>query len=190
MSTQATAISPASDQKRLAITGSRFAFAAAITWIALGADSIVRPFQVNARDTFWMLPFALTMISFVYVHRVQRSDSKLERFSYYIVMFASSLVFLGNIGIQANNNFLGNLGFPAGAILWTVGLIAFGIGTLRSKVLPSLAGWALILLEPLSILCGVALSPIAPLLEHGVYSGAVEKGIFIALVGYGFRRVA
>jgi hypothetical protein len=188
MSTQATAPSPTFDQ-RLAINGSRFAYAAAITWIALGVDSILRPFQVNARDTYWMLPFVLTMITFVYVHRVQRGDSRLERFSYYIVMLASSLVFLGSIGIQTNNKLLGSLGFPAGAILWTVGLIAFGVGTLRSKVLPSLAGWSLIVLEPLSILCGLALSPIAPLLERGAYSGAVEKGLVIALVGYALRRI-
>ena len=169
--------------------GSRIAFAAAIAWIVLGVDSIARPRQVNARDTFWMLPFILTMLAFMYLHRVQRGNSRLERVSYHAVMISCWLVLLGNIGIQTEQKSLSALGFPGGAILWTVGLILFGAGTIKAKVVPRYVGWVLIFLEPGSILCGLALSPIAPLLDRGAYSAGIEKGAAVAVLGFALQKL-
>jgi hypothetical protein len=140
MTTAAASTAPASTRgnRRAAINGFRFSMAAAMAWIVLGVDSVVRPIQDNRRDTFWMLPFVLTTVTFVYLHQVQSSRSKLERFSYYLVMVASVLAFVGNIGIQTGSRSLSALGFPGGAILWAVGLILFGIGTFKAKVLPVL----------------------------------------------------
>jgi hypothetical protein len=186
-----TSIAPApNNQRKLASAGSLIAFAGAIAWIALGIDSIARPYQVNARDTYWMLPFALTAVTFVYVHLVQRSDSRLERLSFWAVMIASALVFAGNIGIQLNIKALAVLGFPGGAILWIVGMLAFGIGVLKARVLPKYVGWAIILFEPGSVLAGLALSPFAPLLDRGAYSAGLEKGLAIGIVGLGLRKLS
>jgi hypothetical protein len=40
----------------------------------------------------------------------------------------------------------------------------------------------MMLLEPGSVLAGLALSPIAPIHDRGTYSGAVEKGIALAFL--------
>lgn len=174
----------------LASTGSRIAFSSAVCWIALGIESIVRPQQENYRDLVWMIPFTLTAITFFFVHVVQRSESAVfERVSFYLVISASSLTFLGNVGVLINQPILAALGFPWGAIIWMIGLIFFGIATWKAKMLPAYVGLSLILLEPGSILTGLALSPISPLHDRGGYSAGVEKGLALMLIGFGLRSL-
>lgn len=171
----------------LAATGSRLAWWAAVSWFALGVESILRPVQANYRDLIWMLPFTLTALAFIYVHYVQRSDSLAERIGFYSVMIASTLVFSGNIGLLTDQPMLSVLAFPWGAVLWAVGLIVFGLGTWKAGKLPKYVALALILLEPGSILTGLVLSPIAPLHDRGGYSAGVEKGLALAFIAYGLR---
>lgn len=174
--------------KRFAAKGANFAFAAAVSWEILGAESIVRPVQVNYRDLLWIIPFAFTAIACWYLHEVQRSRAtSFERFSFYTLMAASALALVGNMGAYAAQPTLAALGFPLGAILWTLGLIAFGVATLKLRMLPPYVGVTLILLEPGSILTGLALAPVAPLRDHGAYSAGVEKGLAMAIVGIGLR---
>ena len=98
---------------------------------------------------------------------------------------------INNIGPMAPSavKALESLGFPGGAIVWLVGLVCFGIGTLIAGALPKYAGWALMLLEPSSILAALALSPIAPLLPRGAYSGNVGKGVAMGIIALGLRSV-
>jgi hypothetical protein len=63
-------------------------------------------------------------------------------------MIASGLTVLGNVGVSLEQRTLAVLGFPWGAVLWTVGLIGFGVGTWLAKVLPRYVALTLILLEP------------------------------------------
>jgi len=56
------------------------------------------------------------------------------------------------------------------------GLIAFGIATIRARVLPSYAGLGLVLLEPASILTWLAFAPFVGLSDLGAYSGALPQG--------------
>jgi hypothetical protein len=175
---------------RWAWTGIWVAYTAAACWIALGLESIVRPEQENYRDWLWMVPFALTMLAFYFVHMLQRgAGQNMERAGFYFVMIASTLAFLGNLGVSFQQRVLATLGFPWGAALWTVGLIAFGIGTWQAKILPRYVALTLILLEPGSILTGLLLAPVAPLHSRGAYSAGVEKGICLALIGMGMRVV-
>jgi hypothetical protein len=175
---------------RLAMRGAVTAAVAAVCWIALGMESILRPQQENYRDALWMVPFALNAITLVFVHALQRSpEARFERLGFYFVMSASVLVFLGNVGLLASQPLLAKFSFPWGALLWTVGLILFGVATWKAKILPAYAGFALILLEPASILTGLLLAPIAPLHERGAYSGAVEKGVVLAVIGLALRSV-
>jgi hypothetical protein len=189
-STALSSVRPVSPhQQKLAATGSVFAFVSAIAWILLGVDSIIRPYQVNARDTYWMIPASLMAITFIYVHLVHESrQPKLEVIGFWAVMFATALVFAGSIGLQLNIQSLAFLGFPGGAIVWIVGMFVFGLGLLKADVLPKYVGWAIILFEPGSMLAGMALSPIAPLLDRGAYSAGVEKGLAIAIVAWGLRK--
>ena len=106
------------------------------------AESIARPRQENYRDPLWMIPFALTALTFAFVHAVQRSASaRLERIGFIAVMTASALVFLGNVGLVTDQPSLSVFAFPWGAVLWTVGLMMFGMGTWQAKVLPGYMGW-------------------------------------------------
>ncbi len=161
-----------------------------VTWSAMGIESVLRPFQDNRRETFWVLPFVFTIAAFCYVHYLQRRRSRTETAGFIIVLIASAIVLLGNIGLQLNIKALEALGFPGGAMVWLIGLVCFGIGTLLAGSLPKYVGWALILLEPSSILAALALSPIAPLLPRGAYSGNIGKGIAMGIVALGLRSVS
>jgi hypothetical protein len=91
------------------------AYAAAACWIALGLESIVRPEQENYRDWLWMLPFALTMLIFYFVHVVQRgAGQNVERAGFYFVMIASGLTVLGNVGVSLEQRTLAVLGLAWG----------------------------------------------------------------------------
>jgi hypothetical protein len=174
-------------QSKFRSVGMTVAGVGAAAWIALGLESILRPVQDNRRDAVWMIPFLFTVASFWFIHAVQSSSAgKFERVTYWLVMISSALVFLGNNGLVFNIPLLQVLGFPLGAILWTIGTALFGAGTIRARVLPRFAGLVLIVLEPCSILTGLVLSPIAPLCPRGAYSGGVEKGAMLALIAYAF----
>ena len=167
----------------MSANGSILAAVAAVCWIELGLDSILRPQQIDYRDALWIVPFALTAASFLCM---QRAQPRAGRLGFYSVMAASALTFAGNVGMLTDQPALAKLGFPWGAAVWTIGLILFGIATLKAGVFPRYVGIAIILLEPGSILTGLALSPIAPLHDRGAYSAGVEKGLVMALVSCGF----
>lgn len=165
--------------------------ASTVAWIVLGLDSISRPVQDNRRDVFWWLPFGLFVVSVVAVHRVQRSGAlRMERYTYWAVMLASGLALLGNLGVMFNNSLLATMGFPGGAIVFTLGLVVFGIATWRARSFPKYVALALILWEPGSIATGLLLAPISPLHDRGSYSAGVWKGFMAALVAWGLRCAA
>jgi hypothetical protein len=132
----------------------------------------------------------LTIAAFWLAHSVQRLDGRTsERVGLYAVLAASVLAFIGNIGVQLEQPTLAVLGFRWGAVVWAVGLVVFGIATWRMGAFPRYVGISLVLLEPGSILTGVALSPISPLHDPGAYSAGIEKGAVLALVACGVRAV-
>jgi hypothetical protein len=163
--------------------------AAFVTWFGMGLESVLRPLQDNRRESFWPLPFLLTMVAFICMHLVQRGRSRTEWVGFLILMIASAAMLVGNVGLQLNIHALDWLEAPLGPVIWLVGLTAFGIGILVAGVMPKYAGWAVILLEPASVLSAFALSPIAPLLPRGAYSGNMGKGLAVLAVAIGFQRL-
>jgi hypothetical protein len=160
-------------------------------WMAIGMDSILRPVQDNRRDVFWWLPFGLIVLTIVAVHRVQRSRGlRMERYAYYTLMGASALAFLGNLGVMFHNSLLATMGFPGGAIVFMIGLVAFGIATWRARVFPLYVAMALILWEPGSIATGLLLAPISPLRDRGAYSAGLWKGLATAMIAAGLQAIA
>jgi hypothetical protein len=148
----------------------------------------MRPEPENYRDLVWLLLFALTAVTFSFLHGVQRSGrAALERIGYAAVMVAMALVTLGNLGLVTDQPLLAAMSFPWGALIWTVALFVFGVGTWRAGAVPWYVGLALTLLEPGSIVTGLLLSPIAPLHERGGYSAGVEKGLVVAGIVIGLR---
>jgi len=189
------AISGVDERVAIPVSGSRFgslaAWTSTIAWIVLGLDSILRPVQDNRRDLFWWLPFGLLVASLVAVHRVQRSRAlRIEPYAFWTVMLASGLVLLGNLGVMFNNSLMATMGFPGGAMVFTIGLVAFGITTWRARAFPKYVALALILWEPGSIATGLLLAPISPLHDRGAYSAGIWKGLTTALVAWGLRCTA
>lgn len=179
-----------SKRLKLATQGALVATWAAVGWVVLGVESIVHPQQVDFRDAVWMIPFSLTAAAFIYLHLLQQSRAAmLEAIGFYAVMIASLLAFLGNVGVLTNFPLLAKFGFPWGALLWMAGLIVFGIGTWTARTAPWYVGLALILLEPGSLLTGLALAPLAPLHDRGAYSAGVEKGLALAVVALALSRL-
>jgi hypothetical protein len=172
----------------------RLATAAAIAWALLGAESVIRPGQHNERDVVWVVPWLLTAAAFAGLHeRQRRADRRGERWSFRLVLGAMAAVLLGQVGVVLDIAVLKVLGFPLGALLWLVAMIPFGVATVRARVVPRRVGIALALLEPGSILTGLALAPVAGLAERGGYSGALGKGLVLALLAAGLleeRRAA
>jgi hypothetical protein len=176
------------DRRRAASIGAWAGWAAAVFWFAFGVESIVRPGQANYRDALWFVPFGLTVVTFRYVHAVQRSSSRpAERTSFALLMATMAIVMAGNVGVLTDQPLLSIFAFPLGAILWIVTMLAFGIATWRAAVLPRYAAWAIILLEPGSILTGLALTPIAPVQPRGSYTAGIEKGLAVGLVALGLH---
>ncbi|GAA4467225.1 hypothetical protein GCM10023189_50510 [Nibrella saemangeumensis] len=104
-------------------------------------------------------------------------------------MFSMTLVWFVNVGLLINQPLLATFSFPVGPMLWIAALIAYGVVTLKGRVLPRYVGWTLILLEPVSLLCGLALSTVAPLADRGAYSAGVEKGLALLLIAWGVRSL-
>jgi hypothetical protein len=99
-----------------------------------------------------------------------------------ILGVAMVLVLAGNAGIVFHIASLEALGFPGGAVLWVLVMVPAGVVTYRAGVLPRRVGVLIVLLEPLSMATGLALSPIAGLYDSGNYSGAVEKGLVLLVI--------
>src|SRR5215467_5406665 len=164
--------------KKSAVTASRVAFTTAILWAALGIDSLARPYQDNRRDFVVLVPFTLTAVVLWLIGQTQlTARDRLERVTFWALMNACCLTVLGGIGNVSHNALTEHLGFPAGPVLWTVGLIMYGIASWRIRIFPRYVAWTLILFEPASILTGVALSSIAPLHDSGSYAGGIEKAV-------------
>ena len=175
--------------ERLGRQASRLATGAAVTWTLLGAESVVRPGQHDERDVVWVVPWLLTAAAFAGLHqRQRRADRRGETWSFRLVLVAMAAVLLGQVGVVLDVAVLKVLGFPLGALLWLAVLIPFGVATVRARVVPRRVGVALALLEPGSILTGLALAPVAGLAERGGYSGALEKGLVLALLAAGLRE--
>ena len=104
-------------------------------------------------------------------------------------MVACCLTVLGGVGNVLHNPLLERLGFPAGPVLWTVGLVVYGIASWRIHIFPRYVAWTLILFEPASILTGIALSPIAPLHDRGSYTGGIEKAVAVLILGLAIRQL-
>ena len=102
----ATADVPLHRERNFATLGFRCGVVGALTWFAMGVESVLRPFQDNRRETFWLLPFVLTMITFVCVHLIQRRRSRIAGLGFAAIAAASGLILIGNLGLQLNVTWL------------------------------------------------------------------------------------
>ena len=186
-----TTATPELIDREVARRGAWYGAIAATAWMAIGIESIVRPHVAYYRDALWAIPWAFMYLTFLQLHRLQRSRTgpRGDRI-FKLLTVGMVLTALGGVGVFLEIDALAFLGFPLGALLWLVLMLFFGLSTMRAGVLPKYVGIALILLEPGSMLTAMALSPIAPIADRGAYSGATEKGAVVALVACELARLA
>jgi hypothetical protein len=53
-----------------------FGYTAFVAWFALRVDSMKRAHQEETRDAWWIIPFALAAITFIFLHLAQRPEGR------------------------------------------------------------------------------------------------------------------
>jgi hypothetical protein len=171
------------------------ALAAGVAWLTLGMESVARPHPERCRDVLLLVPWVLTLLVLVGIHRLQRERSgAVGTFSFALLAGTMLLVAVGQAAVVAGAASLTWLAFPLGLIGWTLGMVLFGIAIVRANMLPAWCGVAVALAELLVVATGVALSPLVPLSDYGSYSGALAHGVIwtaigLALLGHPAARV-
>lgn len=141
-------------------------------WL-LGAESFVRPGSHQSRDALFLVPWALYAAVITGIHLVQRSHaSRVERWAYRFLMLAIASGAVANVALVLGADGLANAAFRLGAGGFLVGMAAFGPATARAGVLPTRVGRLLAVAQPLTMLTGVALSPIAGCTRRGATRAA------------------
>jgi hypothetical protein len=150
---------------------------AGAAWIAVGLDTIVRPDVYTYRDVLILIPWLATGAALVQLQRVQASRAgQLGQVGIWMLVAAIAIGAPGSESAVFGVDWLA-AGAAASIPAFIGGMMLFGIATARAGVLRTRAGVAMALSEPLTMAAGLALSPIAPLADHGAYSGAVVNGI-------------
>jgi hypothetical protein len=153
-----------------------------VAWLAIAADSIVRPDAHNYRDVAMAVPFGLLGAVVLGVHRLHRGrwgragDVVAAVFALgWVVSLAGTVA----AGFDAGwaEPLLGAAMAP-----FVLGLVGIGVEAIRGGVLPKHVGWALILSQPGAVVVGVALSWHVPLASHGSYSGGLAHAAAMATV--------
>lgn len=163
----------------------------AAAWVALAADSILRPDPRAYRDALVLVPWILFAATLACVHKLQRDRGGTgERWGYRVVMVAMALVVVGNIAVVLGVDGLQLLGFPLGALGFLVGMVAFGAGTVRANVFPRRVGWSIALAQFLTVAASTALSPLAALPDdgYGSYTGGVAHGVVMLVINASLRQ--
>lgn len=177
-------------RQRIAQTAATVAAGGAAAWIALAGDSIVRPEPFRYRDALLLVPWVLLAATLLSVHRLQRDCAgALEGWGIRALLGGMAFVAAGNVHIvlaNADSNFA----FPLGALIFIGGLLAFGIGTVRAGVFPWSVGVAIAVSQLLTMVTGVALSPLVPVHDYGNYSGALAHGLVMLFLAANLRALA
>lgn len=177
--------------RNLAGTAAAVAIAGALAWMALAGDSILRPDPRDYRDALFLAPWILYAATLACIHWLQRHRAAaLERWSFRLVMVTAALVAVASVDLVIGTEAVQVLGFPLGALAWTLSMVAFGAATVRAGVFPRRVGWAIALSQPLTIAVAVALSPIAPLHDRGGYSGALAHGAVMLVLAAALRNAS
>ena len=164
------------------------AILAGALWCVLSIASLATLDPERYLDVLFLAPFSLTLPVFVGLHLIQRDHlGRLGRGAFWLSAGTMVAILIGQTGQVVGIDALVWLGFPVGFLGWLAGFALYGVATVRARVLPRWAGWALALSQPLAILLGVAFSPISPLADYGDYSGALAHGLVWMAMGWSLR---
>jgi hypothetical protein len=162
-----------------------FALLAGVSWTVLSVASLLADEPERSLDALMFAPLLLTSLAFLTVHRVQQSAFGRFGIATYRLSVASLvLLLICQPVLAAGSDKLNWLAFPIAAVAWFAGFLLYGIATIKAKALPTWIGAAIGLSELLTMLLGIAFSPISPLADHGDYSGAIGHGVVWLAIGY------
>lgn len=181
-----------STDRPLAATAATAAVLGGLAWIALGADSILRPDPRDYRDALFLVPWVLYAVTLAFIHRLQRHRSgRLEGWGYLAVIITAALVAVASIDLVIGTEAVQVLGFPLGALAWTLAMVAFGAGTVRAGVFPRLVGWGIALSQPLTIALSIPLDMLGiEVQDRGSYTGVLAHGAVMLMLAATLRDVS
>ena len=169
----------------------RVSLASGCSWLLIGLESTVVGGEQHYRDWLMFVPWTLTMITWVGLYSLQRSRlGWFGKAAFALLETAMAIAWVGQAGVVLGIDTLAGLAFPLGAGLFGLGLLGAGVATYRAGLVPRRYGVLLALLEVLSVLNGVLLSPLAGLHDRGSYSGGIAKGVVLLLVMRAATRAA
>ena len=149
-----------------------------LAWLTISLLSLYHREPQDYLDAVMLAPLTLSIGAISAVYLAQREQlGRLGRASYPFAVGALVALAAGQSLHLADLETARNIVLIPGVIGWIVSYILFGIATVRARVLPAWVGILIALSEPLTILSGVALSPIAPLSDFGGYSGAIAHAL-------------
>jgi hypothetical protein len=149
-----------------------------VAWGVQSALSLAFSDPQRFLDILMLVPFSLTLIGVTAFHLKQRNQAvKLERIGFRIVAVAGAVGLIGQAAVVADVDELVWIGFPVGILALLAGLAVFGIGTVKTKVLPRNIGIALALSQPLAFAAGIMFIPISLVSDYGDYSGAIGHAL-------------
>ena len=166
-----------------AATWWRVSLASGCSWLLIGLESTVVGGEQHYRDWLMFIPWTLTMITWAGLYDLQRSRlGWFGKAAFAVLEIAMAIAWLGQVGVVLDIDALAGLAFPLGAMLFALGLVGAGVATYGAGLVPKRYGVLLAVLEVLSVLNGILLSPIAGLHDRGSYSGGIAKGVVLLLI--------
>jgi hypothetical protein len=145
-----------------------------VTWLVLGLSARFGYLQaIPGREdaVLFIVAHLFTAAGLVGLHTLQRgSYGLLGEAGFYVALVAITARILGAVVFLAGSQALEWISLPATSVM-LVGLVLYGVATLRARVLPRWYGLALIVCMPVSL----------PL---SVY-GTALFGLIMAVLGYG-----
>ena len=168
--------------------GSLAALAAGLAWSTLSLLSLAEPDPEAHLDVIMLLPLTLSIGGVSAVYLAQRHVfGRLGRLGFGVSIGSLALLVAGQACHVADLEMARNILIVPGIAGWIIGFALLGVATARAGILPVWSGVILALSEPLTILAGIALSPISPLSDFGDYSGAIMHGLIWLSLGIVLR---
>lgn len=174
---------------RLVRIGGFCGLGAAAGFAVIAIHSVLVPEPQDWRNAAMLFPWVLTMVLLAGVQGAQAAGATRScRWAFRTTQAAMAANGLLLLLVALDVGDLRSLAGPA-ALAWIAGMIWFGVCTVRNRTFPAVVGVAIAATEPLVILTGLALSPIAPLSDYGSYTGAIGHAVVMGLVGVHLLRI-
>ncbi|GAA3446815.1 hypothetical protein [Planomonospora venezuelensis] len=164
------------------------ALVSAACWFALGIESLVSPPPQSYRDALVQVPWVLFGAVLAGVQRAQsHRTGRFAAAALAVTLAGTAAATVGTVGVLLGHGAVAVVAFPVGPLLFSTGLVAFGVATARARVLPAWVG-ALIALSQFAVMAlGLALSVWAPVSQTGSYTGGMWHGVTMLCVALALR---